>query len=35
VAALQSAAEQWQAITREIGLEAQRDAYVRSLGMEP
>jgi multiple sugar transport system substrate-binding protein len=34
-AALQAAAEQWQAITREIGVESQREAYVRSLGMEP
>jgi multiple sugar transport system substrate-binding protein len=32
---LANAAEQWRAITEELGIEAQRDAYTRSLGLEP
>ncbi len=32
---LKDAADQWRAITDELGVEAQRAAYFRSLGMEP
>jgi multiple sugar transport system substrate-binding protein len=32
---LQAAAERWQTITRELGVPAQRTAYLRSLCMEP
>ncbi len=32
---LQAAAEQWRAITQEVGVESQRRAYARSLGMLP
>jgi multiple sugar transport system substrate-binding protein len=34
-AALAAAAEAWNAITAELGLEVQRTAYMRSLGLEP
>lgn len=33
--ALKAVAEQWQAITEELGVQAQKSAYSRSLGMEP
>jgi ABC-type glycerol-3-phosphate transport system substrate-binding protein len=33
--ALSSASEKWQAITTELGVEKQRRAYLRSLGLEP
>ncbi len=33
--ALKQVAEQWQAITEELGVQAQKNAYLRSLGMEP
>ncbi|MCL4201957.1 MAG: extracellular solute-binding protein [Pirellulaceae bacterium] len=32
---LEQAAKQWREITSELGIEAQRAAYLRSLGMEP
>jgi hypothetical protein len=34
-ACLRDAAAEWQQITAEIGLEQQKAAYWRSLGMEP
>ena len=33
--ALTETAEAWSAITEELGLEQQREAYTRSLGLEP
>lgn len=33
--ALSAAADQWRRITDELGLDAQRDAYARSLGLRP
>ena len=34
-AALAGAVEAWKAITQELGLESQKSAYTRSLGLEP
>ncbi|MFW6170049.1 MAG: ABC transporter substrate-binding protein [Planctomycetota bacterium] len=34
-AALRDAAQAWAALTDELGVDAQRDAYTRSLGLEP
>jgi hypothetical protein len=33
--ALGGAGEAWQAITAELGVESQKSAYTRSLGLEP
>ena len=33
--ALQTAADEWQRITSDLGLEAQQQAYLRSIGLEP